>query len=589
MMGGMAGLFGAVSGVGAKLHEEKQRELGLWLNAQKMYIESLRRLSEDQNMPGDVRSSATQRYMAAIELKPGAKFPDVSDLFIARQVSPPPEPPIKVPDLSMRMPGPPMPVNMPDVTTERFEPMIPGQQGPPLIPRQTQVYGPQLQVPTERQITIPGRLLQSPAPPPELMYPAERGAAQRMERELKQDIAKALAIAKAKGIFETEEDRRQAQNRLEIAAQTLGPDEWKKLDSPTKLEIALGRDFSLSRGGYGSGNLRSEQETTGEDIIARLRSAGVDPASLSNAPTPGKRYRVLSHPSTGVPVQWAETTAPQYSLGAQQMQLAFQAKAQELGKSVAELTPPEKIAAWDAWQKQFPQGVREVIGPDGVPRIVPNITAAQGRMPTPRTLYEPSGRPTTAGVPGISTTAPSPVPATTQEFLGFTGAWIQSMKEVEQDLYSGRIKTLGPVLGRLKMLEFEKFGGTGASPEEIDLASRLHRLITEAAFANGGKQLTITEYTQFKRLNPTLEDTVQQALIKARQSIQYLERKMSERARMLGYRQFEQLPEDVRGLVQAYKPREWQTAKPKGKAEPVPPSGAVEVWERGPDGRLRKR
>lgn len=163
---------------------------------------------------------------------------------------------------------------------------------------------------------------------------------------------------------------------------------------------------------------------------------------------------------------------------------------------------------------------------NGVPTLQPR-SQASGK-PTPTTIYQPSGLPTVAGIPGLSTQAPPPVPDITQANLA---GWKQSISQIDRIVpqLEAQKNTLGPLAGRVKLAEIGRLGGMGATPQQISLAVQLRRLLMSQAFAEGGKQLTPTEKEEFVFINPTLSDTFEQAIEKAKLSREYLQQRYDER------------------------------------------------------------
>ena len=176
----------------------------------------------------------------------------------------------------------------------------------------------------------------------------------------------------------------------------------------------------------------------------------------------------------------------------------------------------------------------------GKPILRPRSQAAG--QATPTTIYQASGMPSVGGVPGISTTPPPPIPDTTQASLA---GWKQSIGQIDAILPQLRSakNALGPLTGRIKLAEIEKLGGLGATPEQIKLAVDIRRSLMSQAFAEGGKQLTPTELGVFEGLTPALTDTMEQAIIKAEQSRNYLQTRYDERLSTMPYRQRAQIPE----------------------------------------------
>lgn len=195
-------------------------------------------------------------------------------------------------------------------------------------------------------------------------------------------------------------------------------------------------------------------------------------------------------------------------------------------------------AEWQAFKAQQGGEPLYPVMEGNTPVLRPRSVAAG--KPTPTTIYQPSGLPTVAGIPGLSTQAPPPVPDITQASLA---GWKQSISQIDQimPLLKQAEDTLGPLAGRIKLAEVEKLGGMGATPEQIELATRLRRLLMSQAFAEGGKQLTPTEKEEFIAVNPHMTDTLRQAMINARLSKEYLEGRYQNRLDAMPVRERMQL------------------------------------------------
>lgn len=179
--------------------------------------------------------------------------------------------------------------------------------------------------------------------------------------------------------------------------------------------------------------------------------------------------------------------------------------------------------------------------PDGSPIIqYLSPTAAQGKSPA-KTIYGPGGEAITGTAKGYSTSPPPGVPSDVQTSLA---GWTQAIGTIDRIIPQlKQLKdTLGPAAGRIQLAQTNNLGGMGLSNEQIRLAIDLRRLLMSQAFAEGGKQLTPTEKEEFKALNPALSDTFEQALIKAQQSRDYLDRRYKMRVEFLGPRQQGQVP-----------------------------------------------
>jgi hypothetical protein len=186
---------------------------------------------------------------------------------------------------------------------------------------------------------------------------------------------------------------------------------------------------------------------------------------------------------------------------------------------------------------------------NGVPTWLPRSQAIG--KPAVRTVYAADSTPTTGGQQGLSLTAPPTVPQGTQDQLaGIKNAYDQ-FKTVETMFKDPQYQVQGPALGRVKMYEIDKLGGSGASETEIELANRLSTLLTSQAFQNGGKQLTGTELERFVLNTPSLNDTVQQALTKTKVALEILRNNYNTRRSMLGPRQEGQIPQIEGGGISA--------------------------------------
>lgn len=231
-----------------------------------------------------------------------------------------------------------------------------------------------------------------------------------------------------------------------------------------------------------------------------------------------------------------------------------------------------------------------VAGNEGIDYL--NRRDAEGKS-VPRTIYDARGNPSTGGVTGASLNRPDPIPASTQEQLaGFKNS-IDQFKDVGTLLADPKFKTLGPVMGRVKMFEIEKLGGMGASKEEIQLAVTLRTLMQTQAFQNGGKQLTGTEKEEFIFNTPSLNDTLEQAVIKTVVASRILQRNMGTRIKVLSPSQRRQLHPDVLsagGVEVPIEDRGDKQANPMAAESPAAPGAAAKPAAESelPVGTIRK-
>jgi hypothetical protein len=193
-----------------------------------------------------------------------------------------------------------------------------------------------------------------------------------------------------------------------------------------------------------------------------------------------------------------------------------------------------------------------VQGKNGAPEIIYKRRDESAGSQVPRTIFSPTGNPSLAGYEGYGVTPPPSLDATTMDRVtGYVTA-LDLFKPVSKQIMAA--KSMGPVAGRITLAEVEKLGGLGASSEDIKLAMALRRLVTEQAFANGGKQLTITERDEFVKLNPSLSDTVETALIKTQQSIDYLKMKLGNTIKVLPERQRNLMNDEIKAYYQSAQP-----------------------------------
>lgn len=95
------------------------------------------------------------------------------------------------------------------------------------------------------------------------------------------------------------------------------------------------------------------------------------------------------------------------------------------------------------------------------------------------------------------------------------------LDKIASDL-KARGGALGPITGRIADLSETQLGGLGLSPETTRLLIDIKTGRKGASFAEGGKQLTGTEYNQFLEILPNEKDNLQQALIKIEEARRWL-------------------------------------------------------------------
>lgn len=240
--------------------------------------------------------------------------------------------------------------------------------------------------------------------------------------------------------------------------------------------------------------------------------------------------------------QRAATASDATPYGTSELGLLMAAKEKEKGKplTVAEIESlrkgiEQKPQVYSAYQ--YIEGYK----PDGTPIIKYGAPGDVIGKEPPKTIFAPGGETSLGAAQGYSTTAPPAVPEGTQISLaGWTQA-IGLLDEIMPQLEAGKAG-LGPLAGRVKLAEINRLGGMGATTQQIQLATDLRRLLMSQAFAEGGKQLTPTEKSEFIALNPALSDTFAQAIVKAQRSRKYLQDRYQIRVKFLGPRQQPQVP-----------------------------------------------
>ncbi len=276
------------------------------------------------------------------------------------------------------------------------------------------------------------------------------------------------------------------------------------------------------------------------DLVAGGKWASAGQGIIYN--TESGEYKLLSEPTKRLHVVSGNLvdesgnvlfTAPQQERTGTDFAKALALREEELGRT---LSSDERA---DFRHKFYGEPLYPVIGAGGTTPYLPR-SQAQGKS-APRTLYDAAGNPTTGGVRGQSLTPPAPVPEGAQESIAGMRNALAQFKDVESMLRNPKFTTLGPAMGRIKLAEINKLGGLGATPQQIQMATALQRLLSQQAFAQGGKQLTPTELEQFSLVSPNMNDTLAQAIVKAREGIKYLRRAHDIRVSVLSPRQQGQL------------------------------------------------
>lgn len=244
---------------------------------------------------------------------------------------------------------------------------------------------------------------------------------------------------------------------------------------------------------------------SGEELMTRLGGA---PLPGFPAPEPGKHYRYSVWPNGEVAEYGgADYSPPVVTVSGPGGQPVYEDRSKAIGKPATGIVGEPTVLVMEGNTPVYRRR-SDAIGKPGV-----------------RTVFDIHGNPTTGGAEGVSLTPPIPVAASVGDQIYGLKTSVDALSDL-QPLLKG---TLGPALGKVKLFEINKLGGLGATAAEMNLASLLQRAITQQAFSNGGKQLTITELQQFTSMLPKMDDTVLNAAIKARNAIAFLERSLRTR------------------------------------------------------------
>lgn len=215
----------------------------------------------------------------------------------------------------------------------------------------------------------------------------------------------------------------------------------------------------------------------------------------------------------------------------------------------------------------------------GPPTQLTTITDASG----PKVVeYQPrrgggaggGGNIRTVATGAVKGTVP-PLPESTQRELTGLGTGAQSLGQLQELL--PKIAT-GPVWGRLRNIELRFLGGFGTTPEEVEAATQINMLM-RSAFDVAGANFTEPEMRIFRTIYPQQTDTLQTALTKIPQSLQYIQNRMRARQGLMTpmQRSQTQFP-DVSG-GQPSKAVSGNSSSPRIGEYREFPNGNVGVWD----------
>lgn len=168
--------------------------------------------------------------------------------------------------------------------------------------------------------------------------------------------------------------------------------------------------------------------------------------------------------------------------------------------------------------KKTPVKIEGLTGPDNVLTAAAKQIEQEEVQPVTAPVAPKAARPITQKVvptPPIDFTkvVGQPLPESDKTYFTTGDAALQEIAKLEPLLNSAEIKTvMGPLSGRVLDFKAKELGGLGLSKQQIEVFNRLSSLLTNAAFQNGGKQLTNTELGRFAEIFPTLKMTPEEAL-----------------------------------------------------------------------------
>ena len=157
-----------------------------------------------------------------------------------------------------------------------------------------------------------------------------------------------------------------------------------------------------------------------------------------------------------------------------------------------------------------PTQLTTITTPEG-PKLVEYTPSRAGGQGSVRIVQEGSVRGTV-----------SPIGEGTQRELTSLGTSAYSLDRIKQLLPS--IKT-GPIWGRIRNVKVGALGGWGATPDEVRVSTQINMLM-RSAFDIAGANFTGPEMKIFRSIYPRDEDTLETALVKIDEALDFVKKRM---------------------------------------------------------------
>jgi hypothetical protein len=251
--------------------------------------------------------------------------------------------------------------------------------------------------------------------------------------------------------------------------------------------------------------------------------------------------------NTGQPIQ-GSVEPINFNSKLEEQGFVFAAEEHRLGRPLQE---HEKAGVWNSWlgQNATAKNVtpREVYNAPTADAPYGNVTLMPSNqaigMPSPRQVVGPDGQTSVGGQVGIGT---QPIPPLNATVVAGLEGWEQAITNAKRahatlTQRAASIRT-GPLWGRIKGVQLGALGGWGTSPAEKQLAIEFNNMMSDRAFAEGGKNLTGTEYNIFLGKLPQAHDTVENAIAKINDALRYAEDRYRMKASLIPTRQRGAIP-----------------------------------------------
>lgn len=277
-----------------------------------------------------------------------------------------------------------------------------------------------------------------------------------------------------------------------------------------------------------------------------------------------------------------------------------------LNSMTGQLIDPTTLSGWTKLYNQSVQLIPNAAGGlDAVNRtrlgqrmnqdqtVVGEVAGVQPASANPQSQLQQI---TTAQGPSVVSFTPSRTgPGTTQTVIpNAVKGNVPPLSEAEQTQIKGlttsaqtldqlrnilpSVKT-GPIWGRLRNVQMQYLGGFGTTPEERDVALKIRTMLI-SAFDTAGKNFTESEKRTFQGYNPQDTDTVETALSKIDNALDFINNSLQVRQGLLSPSQkpFYQMPN-------VPKSRSKTKAAGVGGGNTPPPAGGDTVNIRLPNGQ----